>query len=43
MPIAPSTYYVHAARKADPALSPARAVCVLCGEIQRVWDENRQV
>jgi putative transposase len=45
LPIAPSTYYVHAARKADPALCPARARedAVLCGEIQRVWDENRQV
>jgi putative transposase len=45
LPIAPSTYYVHAARKADPARCSARAGedAVLCGEIQRVWDENRQV
>ncbi len=45
LPIAPSTYYVHAARKADPSLCPARARqdAVLCTEIQRVWDENRQV
>jgi putative transposase len=25
LPIAPSTYYLHAARKADPALRSARA------------------
>ena len=45
LPIAPSTYYAHAARRADPALCPARARrdAILCGEIQRVWDENRQV
>lgn len=45
LPIAPSTYHVHAARKADPALLPARAQrdAVLCPEIERVWTENFQV
>jgi putative transposase len=45
LPIAPSTYYVHAARKTDPGRSPARVQrdAVLCGEVQRVWDENRRV
>lgn len=44
LPIAPSTYYVHAARKADPSRCPARARqdAVLRGEVQRVWEENRQ-
>jgi transposase InsO family protein len=42
LPIAPSTYYAHAARKADPALRSrrARADEVLMPEIRRVWDEN---
>ncbi len=45
LPIAPSTYYPHAAREADPAQRPARAQRDerLCGHIQRVWDENLQV
>jgi transposase InsO family protein len=45
LPIAPSTYYVHAARQADPATSPARVQRdeQLCVDIQRVWNENRQV
>ena len=45
LPIAPSTYYTHAARHADPALRPARARRddALCTEIRRVWDENKQV
>ena len=44
LPIAPSTCYVHAARKADPSRCPVRARqgAVLCGEVQRVWEENRQ-
>jgi putative transposase len=45
LPIAPSTYYTHAARKADPELRPNRAWKddALCLEIRRVWDENKQV
>lgn len=45
LPIAPSTYYAHAARKADPDLRPNRAGKddALCLEIGRVWDENKQV
>lgn len=45
LPIAPSTYYLHAARRADPAKVPARVQRDerLCADIQRVWDENRQV
>lgn len=43
--IAPSTYYVHAARQADPAKAPARVQRDerLCSDIRRVWDEHRQV
>jgi putative transposase len=45
LPIAPSTYYVHAARQANPAAVPARAQRDerLCVEIARVWNENFQV
>jgi putative transposase len=45
LPIAPSTYYLHAARRADPAKAPARVQRDerLCTDIQRVWDENRRV
>ena len=45
LPIAPSTYYLHAARQADPAKVPARVQRDehLCTAIQRVWDENRRV
>ena len=44
LPIAPSTYYLHAAREADPAQRSARAPRDerLCGQIQPVWDENLQ-
>jgi putative transposase len=44
LPIAPSTYYTHAARKADPTCRPARAIRDegLCAEIARVWDDNEQ-
>ncbi len=43
LPIAPSTYYEQAARQADPALRPARAIRdeALCSEILRVWRENK--
>jgi transposase InsO family protein len=42
LPIAPSTYYEHAARKADPERLPARLRRdeVLCTQVQRVWSEN---
>ena len=45
LPIAPSTYYVHAGRRRDPALLPERAQRdqVLRPEIQRVWEENFEV
>jgi putative transposase len=45
LPIAPSTYYAHAARKADPGLRSHRAKSdeVLSPEVERVWDENFQV
>ena len=45
LPIAPSTYYAHKAREADPRLRPARAQRdeVLRGEIRRVWKSNFQV
>lgn len=45
LPIAPSTYYLHSARRADPARRPTRAQRddALSPHIQRVWDENRQV
>ena len=42
LPIAPSTYRAHAARRADPTRLPARAQrdLVLTGDIQRVFDTN---
>ena len=42
LPIAPSTYYGHAARRADPSKLPDRAKrdAELCGQIRRVWDTN---
>jgi transposase InsO family protein len=45
LPIAPSTYYVHAARRADPSRASARQRrdALLCVEIRRVWEENFQV
>lgn len=45
LPIAPSTYYAHKAREADPARRPARAQRdeVLRDKIQRVWDDNYRV
>ena len=45
LPIAPSTYYEQKARQEDPARLPqrARADAALKVEIERVWDENRQV
>ena len=45
LPIAPSTYYEHAARRADPSKRPDRAKrdAELCGQIRRVWDANFRV
>ena len=45
LPIAPSTYHEHAARRADPSRAPARERrdTELCGEIGRVLAENFEV
>jgi len=45
LPIAPSTYHAHAARRADPSKAPARVQsdAELRGAIRRVWDANFQV
>jgi transposase InsO family protein len=45
LPIAPSTYYEHAARRANPALLPARATrdAELRALVDRVWRENFRV
>jgi len=45
LPIAPSTYYAHKARQADPERRPRRAKRdeALMVEIQRVWEENFRV
>ena len=45
LPIAPSTYHAHAARRADPAKLPARARrdLTLKTEIRRVYEENFRV
>lgn len=45
LPIAPSTYYAHAARRADPGRLPARARsdAALMVEIRHVFEENFHV
>jgi transposase InsO family protein len=45
LPIAPSIYYEHKARQADPSRLPQRAVrdADLREEIERVWKENKTV
>ena len=45
LPIAPSTYHAHAARRVDPAKLPARARrdLTLKTEIRRVYEENFRV
>jgi putative transposase len=45
LPIAPSTYYAHAAAKADPQRRSQRVKTdeALLPEVQRVWDENFEV
>ena len=42
LPIAPSTYYEHRARRRDPDRRPSRAKRdeQLLPEIRRVWEEN---
>jgi len=42
LPIAPSTYHVHAARGVDPARAPARVQrdAVLCEKIGQIFDDN---
>jgi transposase InsO family protein len=44
LPIAPSTYYLHAARRAGAGKLPMRAQrdAVLCQQIQRVFQDNYQ-
>jgi transposase InsO family protein len=44
LPIAPSTYYLHAARKANPGLPSARAKRDenLSDQIRQIWNENFQ-
>ena len=45
VPIAPSTYYEHKAREAEPARGPARVRRDgwLSGESRRVYDEHFEV
>jgi transposase InsO family protein len=45
LPIAPSTYYEHTARQANPGRLPPRVRrdAELCTSIQRVWGENFRV
>ena len=45
LPIAPSSYYEHAARRRNPARLPARARRdeILRSETRRVWEENFRV
>lgn len=45
LPIAPSTYYLHAARKKAPALLPARLIRdgKLSKKIRQVWEANFKV
>lgn len=45
LPIAPSTYYEHEARRRDPELRPAREKRddQLKVEVRRIWDENYRV
>jgi transposase InsO family protein len=45
LPIAPSTYYAHVARRRDPSKRSARSRRdeALCREIERIWDDNFSV
>ena len=42
LPIAPSTYHSHVARRTDPSRAPARwrSDAELSVAIQRIWNEN---
>ena len=45
LPIAPSTYHAHLARRADPDKAPVRVRrdTELCGKVRRVFEENFHV
>ncbi len=45
LPIAPSTYYEHKARQADPSRVPPRVRrdAVIRDEIERVWNDHFEV
>jgi putative transposase len=43
LPIAPSTYHAHLARRADPDKARVRRDTALCGKVRRVFEENFQV
>src|ERR1700751_6158235 len=45
LPIAPSTYHAHLARRADPEKAPTRVRrdTALRGQVRRVFEENFQV
>ena len=45
LPIAPSTYHAHVARRTDPTTAPPRVRrdAELRRRIRRVWEENFQV
>ncbi len=45
LPIAPSTYHAHVAKRADPSRQSARARrdAALQADIKRVWEANFQV
>jgi len=45
LPIAPSTYYTHAQRQADPTKAPPRVQRdeQLCIDIRRIWEDNFRV
>jgi putative transposase len=45
LPIAPSSYFVHAGRQKDPAIAPPRVRRdgELCQQIQRIYEENFSV
>ena len=45
LPIAPSTYHDHVAKRVDPSRLPARAKCdeALKVEVRRVFEENFRV
>lgn len=42
LPVAPSTYYAHAARRAEPRQFPPRTGrnAILCEAVRHIWEEN---